>query len=91
MKASLLEGVEQVVILGAGSDTRAYRIAGMAKTKVFEIDHPDSQEVKLSRLKKVINPQPDYVTFISVDFNTQQLSECMQSSGYNERGKTLFI
>lgn len=91
LKASLLDGVDQVVILGAGFDTRAYRIPGIEKTQVFEIDHPDTQAVKLDRLKKVINPLPSYVTFISVDFNTQQLGERLQSSGYNEQGKTLFI
>ena len=91
LKASLLEGVDQVVILGAGFDTRAYRIPGIEKTRVFEIDHPDTQAVKLDRLKKVINPLPSYVTFIPVDFNTQQLGKRLQSSGYNEQGKTLFI
>jgi methyltransferase (TIGR00027 family) len=42
-------------------------------------------------LKKVINPLPDHVTFIPVDFNTQTLGERLLTSGYNERGKTLFI
>jgi len=91
LKASLREGFDQVVILGAGLDTRAYRIKGIEKTKVFEIDHPATQEVKLTRLKKIINPLPDNVTFVSVDFNTQQLSERLQNSDYKEQGKTLFI
>jgi methyltransferase (TIGR00027 family) len=91
LQASLAEGLEQVVILGAGFDTRALRIAGIEKTRVFEIDHPDTQTVKLDRLKKVINPLPAYVTFIPVDFNTQQLGERLLESGYNERSKTLFI
>src|SRR5215211_3861401 len=75
LKASLVEGLDQVVILGAGFDTRAYRIAGIEKTRVFEIDHPATQEVKLERLKKVIDPLPTYVTFLPVDFNTQMLGE----------------
>lgn len=91
LKACLNEGLDQVVILGAGFDTRAYRIPGIEKTRVFEIDHPATQEVKLKRLKKVIDPLPDHVTFLPVDFNTQPLGERMQSSGYNEQGKTLFI
>jgi methyltransferase (TIGR00027 family) len=91
LKASLAEGLDQVVILGAGFDTRAYRIAGIEKTRVFEIDHPATQEVKLERLKKVIDPLPDYITFIPVDFNTQRLGERLLESGYNEQSKTLFI
>ncbi len=91
LKASLGEGLEQVVILGAGFDTRAYRIAGIEKTRVFEIDHPATQEVKLKGLKKIFNPLPEHVTLIPVDFNIQTLDERLPSSGYNERAKTLFI
>lgn len=91
LKACLSEGLDQVVILGAGFDTRAYRIAGIDKTRVFEVDHPATQEVKLKRLKKVIDPLPDHVTFVRMDFNTQTLGERLPSSGYDEQGKTLFI
>ena len=40
VKKSIDEGLEQLVILGAGYDTRAYRIEGLKKIKVFEVDHP---------------------------------------------------
>jgi methyltransferase (TIGR00027 family) len=89
--SELAEGLDQVVILGAGFDTRAYRIPGMQKIRVFEIDHPDTQTEKLNRLKKVIDPLPVYVTFVPVDFNTQTLEECLHNSGYDEKAKTLFI
>lgn len=91
LKACLSEGLDQVVILGAGFDTRAYRIPGIEKARVFEIDHPATQPVKLKRLKKVIDPLPDYVTFVPVDFNAQTLGGRLLACGYNERGKTLFI
>jgi methyltransferase (TIGR00027 family) len=91
LKKCLSEGLDQVVILGAGFDTRAYRVAGIERTQVFEIDHPATQEVKLQRLKKVIDPLPDHVTFIPVDFETQTLAERLFANGYNENGKTLFI
>jgi methyltransferase (TIGR00027 family) len=91
LKTSLNEGLDQVVILGAGFDTRAYRMAGIEKTRVFEIDHPATQEVKLKRLKKVFDPLPEHVTFLPVDFNTQTLNERLLAGGYNEQGKTLFI
>lgn len=91
LKTCLSESLDQVVILGAGFDTRAYRIQGIEKTRVFEIDHPITQKVKLERLRKVIDPFPDHITFIPVDFNTQTLGECLLANGYNEQGKTLFI
>jgi methyltransferase (TIGR00027 family) len=91
LKTGLAQGLEQVVILGAGFDTRAYRIPGIEKTRVFEIDYPATQEIKRKELKKVIDPLPEYVTFLPVDFNTQALTERLQSCGYNEQAKTLFI
>jgi methyltransferase (TIGR00027 family) len=91
LKACLSEGLDQVVILGAGFDTRAYRVAGIEQTRVFEVDHPTTQEVKLKRLKKVIDPLPDHVTFIPVDVDTDTLAERLLASSYNEQGKTLFI
>lgn len=91
LKACLREGLDQVVILGAGFDTRAYRIVGIEKTQVFEVDFPATQEVKLKRLKKVIVPLPGHVTFVPMDFNTQTLAERLPASGYDEQGKTLFI
>ncbi len=91
LKVCLSEGFDQIVILGAGFDTRAYRISGIEHTRVFEIDQTVTQEVKLKRLKKIIDPLPAYVTFVPMDFNTQELGELLQSSGYNEQGKTLFI
>src|SRR5215204_3821189 len=91
LKACLNEGLDQVVILGAGFDTRAYRIAGIETTRVFEIDHPATQQIKQDRLQKVIDPLPDHVTFIPVDFDTDTLAERLLASSYNEQGKTLFI
>ena len=91
LKRCLAEGLDQVVILGAGFDTRAYRIPGIEKTRVFEVDHPATQEVKVKRIKKVIVPLPAHVTFIPVDFNTQTLGDGLLANGYDEQGKTLFI
>ncbi len=91
LKTGLTEGLDQVVLLGAGFDTRAYRIPGIEKTRVFEVDYPATQEVKRKRLKKVVDPLPGYVTFVPVDFNSQLLGERMQSCGYSEQAKTLFI
>ena len=91
LKACLSEGLDQVVLLGAGYDTRPYRIPGIEKTRVFEIDQAATQEDKLKRLEKVIHPLPANATFLPVDFNTQSLGERLKSVGYNEESKTLFI
>ncbi len=91
LKAGLAEGLDQVVLLGAGFDTRAYRIPGIEQTHVFEVDYPATQEAKRKALQKVIDPLPAHVTFVPVDFNTQSLGERLKNSDYNEPAKTLFI
>ena len=91
LKTNLEEHLDQVVILGAGFDTRAYRIPGIERSRVFEIDRPATQAVKLERLKKVIDPLPAHVTFVPADFNMQQLGDVLQNCDYDEQGKTLFI
>ncbi len=91
LKAALKEGLDQVVLLGAGFDTRAYRIAGIEKTHVFEVDHPATQAAKLEKLQRVTYPLPAHVTFVPVDFDTDSLRERLLANGYNEQGKTFFI
>jgi methyltransferase (TIGR00027 family) len=58
---------------------------------VFEVDHPATQALKMNRLKNVIDPLPDHVIFIPIDFNTQTPEERLHANGYDEPGKTLFI
>ena len=43
IKKSIDEGLEQLIILGAGYDSRAYRIDRLKKIRVFEVDHPGTQ------------------------------------------------
>ncbi len=89
--ACLREELDQVVILGAGFDTRAYRVAGIDKTRVFEVDHPATQAEKLRRLEKLPGLATGHVAFVAVDFNTQSLGERLATAGYDEQAKTLFI
>jgi len=91
LNAQLAGGLQQVILLGAGYDTRAYRIAGIEKTRVFEVDQAATQARKIEQLKKVVNPIPSFVHFLPVDFNSQELGERLQSAGYDEHAKTLFI
>ncbi len=85
-------GIEQLVILGAGFDSRAYRFNELkAKVKVFEVDHPDTQKVKIERLKKVFASLPDHVIYVPIDFNKEKLDKRLFECGYDRNLKTLFI
>lgn len=92
VKSSLDEGLEQLVILGAGYDTRAYRIEGLKeKVKVFEVDHPNTQSVKKEKIKKIFGYLPNRVTYVPVDFETENFGERLIACGFDRSLKTLFI
>jgi methyltransferase (TIGR00027 family) len=86
----LNEGLQQLVILGAGYDSRAYRL-NLAGVKVFEVDHPATQADKLAKLQAIFGKIPEHVTYVPVDFNTQTLEKRLLDSGYDPKRKTLFI
>ena len=85
------DGLEQLVILGAGYDSRAYRFDLADKVKTFEIDHPATQPDKLAKLKAVFGKVPEHVCYVSIDFNTQTLEKRLLESGYDPKLKSLFI
>ncbi|MDQ1275776.1 MAG: hypothetical protein QG610_1351 [Euryarchaeota archaeon] len=92
VKNSIDEGLRQLVILGAGYDTRAHRIECMkGKVRVFEVDHPDTQSVKIEKIKKIFGYLPDHVTYVPVDFETENLGERLIAQGYDRSLKTLFL
>jgi len=92
LQKALDDGLEQLVILGAGYDSRAYRFeALMGRVKVFEVDHPATQRDKLGKLRAVFGKIPEHVTYVPVDFNTQTLEQRLPASGYDPGLKTLFI
>ena len=63
LNVCLDEGLDQVVILGAGFDTRAYRIArDREDDECSKSISPPLRPAKLKRLKKIIDPLPEYVT-----------------------------
>lgn len=55
LRAALAAGVDQVVILGAGYDCRAYRVAEIGRTPLFEVDHPSTQARKRAILARVVH------------------------------------
>ena len=91
LERELRDGVEQVVVLGAGFDTRAYRVPGIDGADVFEVDHPDVQEVKEERVRSVFGSVPPHVTFVPIDFDTQELMAEMDRTAYDRGKRTLFI
>jgi methyltransferase (TIGR00027 family) len=89
--ASLGETIEQLVILGAGFDSRAYRLPGLHGITVFEVDHPDTQATKREALEGLLSVPPERVRFVATDFNQRHLESAMAAVGYRESARTLFL
>ena len=92
LEACLAEGLEQLVILGAGYDARAYRFEALkAGVKVFEVDHPATQAVKLRKVEAIFGARPSHVTYVPIDFDRESLEDRLFECSYDQRLKTLFI
>jgi methyltransferase (TIGR00027 family) len=88
---ALRSGVEQVVILGAGFDSRAYRVRGIERTRVFEVDHPVTQAEKKSAVTQRLGTLPPHVRLVPIDFSMHTLDTVMPGAGYRTEARTLFI
>ena len=91
LQRNLAGGVQQIVILGAGLDARAYRFEQLKSIKVFEVDHPASQASKIATVRRVLGELPAHVTYAAIDFNTETLERRLPECGYDESRRTLFI
>ena len=89
--AALAEPVEQVVILGAGFDSRAYRLPGLRRLRVFEVDHPDTQAAKRRLLARALAAAPQHVRFVAIDFKASDLASVMDAAGYSESAQSLIL
>lgn len=88
---SVDEGLEQLVILGAGFDSRLYRIDGLKKIRAFEVDHPATQALKTEKIKKIFGLLPDHVVYVPADLAKESLGQKLLEKGYDRSLKTLFI
>ncbi|QUH03952.1 SAM-dependent methyltransferase [Saccharopolyspora erythraea] len=86
------EGLDAVVILGAGFDTCAYRLPSLARIPVFEVDQPENIARKRARLLKLYGRVPEPVRLVPVDFETQALPEALADHGYRVgQQRTFFV
>jgi methyltransferase (TIGR00027 family) len=80
-----------MVNLGAGFDTRAYRLPALSGVPVWEVDQPENIKAKRLRLRKVLETIPAPVTLVEVDFDHEILSDVLTQHGYVVDMKTFFV
>ncbi len=79
LAASIGRGVTQYVVLGAGLDTSPYRSGHVAENlQTFEVDHPDTQRWKLTRLEKAEIKTRDNLQHVAIDFERRSLAEGLE-------------
>jgi methyltransferase (TIGR00027 family) len=83
-------GAPQLVILGAGLDGRAFRLAGLEQVTVFEVDHPDSQRQKRARAA-ALTPVSRDIRFVPVDFTRDRLDEALAQAGHDPSRPTTWV
>lgn len=88
---AIKEGVGTVVNLGAGMDSRAFRIPGIENIKYFELDFPEVLKFKRSKINEKLGELPSNVSLVPIDFNSQDLGEELKKAGYALSSKTFFI
>ncbi len=90
--AALRAGVRQVVVLGAGLDSRAYRFQSrLHSARFFEVDYGPTQEYKKQRVKEMLGALPTNVSYVPMDFTKDSLLDRLVESGYSEHEKTFFL
>jgi methyltransferase (TIGR00027 family) len=88
---AIRRGVGQYVVLGAGLDSFAYRRPDLAAAlRVFEVDHPGTQQAKRARLAEMSVVEPANLAFVPVDFERQSFWAALGAAGFRA-GEPAFV
>ncbi len=89
---ALQNGATQVVVLGAGFDSRAYRFQSqLGSVHVMEVDLGPTQAYKKQRLNEILDAIPPNVSFVPMDFTKDHLLDELRKVGYSEQQNTFFL
>ncbi len=83
-------GTLQVVMLGAGFDTRAARLA-KAGVRFFEVDHPETQADKIRRLRALDGYPVDQATYVSCDFEREDFLDRLVATGFDATAPAVLV
>jgi len=89
--ASVAEGLTQLVVLGAGLDTFAYRNPFASQLTIIEVDHPATQAWKRRRLAEAGIAIPPTLRYAPVDFEHETLSDALQAAGFDPERRSFFM
>lgn len=82
LEVAVGRGVRQLVVLGAGLDTYAYRGSHRERLRIFEVDHPATQAWKQQCLREAGISAPAGLAFVGVDFERDTLPQQLSAAGF---------
>jgi methyltransferase (TIGR00027 family) len=87
---AIADGVRQILVMGAGLDTFAYRVERAHDLRVFELDHPATQAEKRRRLTEAQIAEPAHVSYVAHDFESGSMTAALKAAGFDP-GKRTFV
>lgn len=87
-RSALATGIGRVVVVGAGMDTRPYRMPEMAAARVWEFDLPSVQAAKKATLAQALGALPTHVSYVPLDLTKPDAADVLAGAG---TGRTLLI
>ena len=91
LHAAIARGVRQYVLVGAGFDSYALRLLPEAQgLRVFEVDHPATQSLKLRRLEELGVPRPPAARFLAADLGAESLGDVLARSDFDRAAPAFF-
>jgi methyltransferase (TIGR00027 family) len=86
-----LDDIDAVVVLGAGFDTLAYRLARKSQIPIFEVDQPVNVARKTAVVRRALGAQPASVRLVPLDFEHDDVLDALTGHGYRPDGRTFFV
>jgi methyltransferase (TIGR00027 family) len=84
-------GTRQIVVLGAGLDTFAYRLEAEESLRVYEVDHPATQAEKRRRLVAAEIEPPPHLVFVACDFEQLSFVTALTEAGFDATAPAFFL
>lgn len=91
LREGVRHGLDAVVMLGAGYDTRGYRVAELAGLPIWEVDLPHNIAAKDQALRRCFARIPANVTLVPVDFEVDDVLDRLAHSGFDTGMRTFFV
>ncbi len=83
--------IDAVLNLGAGFDTRVYRLPALTGMSVWEVDQPENIKAKQAQLRKLFGTVPANIKLVPIDFDRQKLDTTLALHDYSADRRVFFI